>query len=111
MFSSCFRFNLFLLGKFSDLEPQCLPLLEDQLFGMNPQLIHVRVEDIRIGILQEGKVQMKEVQGPKVQGSLEDRMEALEQEVFRYKKMAEREVDVIHKISSELITKHEGDEF
>src|SRR4051812_18594872 len=36
-------------------------------------------------------------------------MEALEQEVFRYKKMAEREVDVVHKISLELITKHEGE--
>src|SRR4051812_39444625 len=33
-------------------------------------------------------------------------MEALEYEVFRYKKMAEREVDVIHKKSSELIAKH-----
>src|SRR4051812_43763555 len=58
-------------------------------------------------ILKDGKVQMKEVQGPNGEGSLEDRMEALEQEVFRYKKMEEPEVDVIHKISSELITKHE----
>ena len=49
---------------------------------------------------------MKEVQGPKGEGSLEDMMEALEQEVFKYKKTAEREVDIIHKISSELITKH-----
>jgi len=57
-------------------------------------------------ILKEGKVQMKEVKGPKGEGSLEDRMEALEHEVFRYKKMVKREVDIIHKISSELITKH-----
>jgi hypothetical protein len=27
-------------------------------------------------------------------------MEALEQEVFKYKKMAEREVDIIHRIKS-----------
>ena len=58
-------------------------------------------------LLEDGEVQIKEVQGPKGEGSLEDRMEALEQEVFRYKKMAEREVDIIHKICSELITKHQ----
>jgi hypothetical protein len=32
-------------------------------------------------------------------------MEALEQEVFKYKKMAECEVDIIHRINQELITK------
>src|SRR3954466_1171196 len=52
---------------------------------------------------------MKQVQGPKGEGGQEDGMKALEQEVFRYKKMAEHEVDVIHNISSELITKHEGE--
>jgi hypothetical protein len=33
-------------------------------------------------------------------------MEALEQEVFKYKKMVEREVDLIHRINQELIAKH-----
>jgi hypothetical protein len=33
-------------------------------------------------------------------------MEELEQEVFRYKKMAECEVDIIHRINQELIAKH-----
>jgi hypothetical protein len=33
-------------------------------------------------------------------------MEALEQEVFKYKKMSEREVDIIHRINQELIAKH-----
>ena len=33
-------------------------------------------------------------------------MEKLEQEVFMYKKMAEREVDIFYKINSELISKH-----
>jgi hypothetical protein len=33
-------------------------------------------------------------------------MEALEQEVFKYKKMAEREVDIIHRINQELVTKY-----
>ncbi|KAK1602997.1 hypothetical protein QYE76_048209, partial [Lolium multiflorum] len=51
-------------------------------------------------------IKIKDVQGPKGEGSLEDRMEKLEQEVFNYKKMAEREVDIFHKIVSELIDGH-----
>ena len=56
--------------------------------------------------LVEGELQIKDVQGPKGEGSLEDRMEKLEQEVFNYKKMVEREVDIFHKIVSELIDGH-----
>jgi hypothetical protein len=44
--------------------------------------------------LKDGELQIKDVQGPKGEGNLEARMEALEQEVFKYKKMAEREVDI-----------------
>jgi hypothetical protein len=61
-------------------------------------------------LLKDGKVQIEDVRGPKGEGSLEARMEArmeeLEQEVFRYKKMTECEVDIIHKISVELIAEH-----
>jgi hypothetical protein len=56
--------------------------------------------------LKDGELQIEDVQGPTGEGSLEDRMEALEQEVFKYKKMAEREVDIIHRINLELIAKH-----
>src|SRR3954471_16746909 len=73
---------------------------------LNPYMYELKIHPKEL-ILKDGKVQMREVQGPKGEGSLEDMMEALEQEVFRYKKVAEREVDVIHKISSELIAKHE----
>jgi hypothetical protein len=47
--------------------------------------------------LKDGKVLIEDVRGPKGEGSLEARMEELEQEVFRYKQMAEREVDIIHR--------------
>jgi hypothetical protein len=57
-------------------------------------------------LLEDGKVQIEDVRGPKGEGSLEARMEELEQEVFRYKKMVEREVDIIHKISAELMAEH-----
>jgi hypothetical protein len=56
--------------------------------------------------LEDGELQIKDVQGPKGEGSLEARMEALEQEVFKYKKMAEREVDIIYRIHQDLVTKY-----
>jgi predicted RNase H-like nuclease (RuvC/YqgF family) len=56
--------------------------------------------------LKDGELQIKDVQVSKGEGSLEARMEALEQEVFKYKKMAEREVDFIHRINQELVTKY-----
>jgi hypothetical protein len=57
-------------------------------------------------LLKDGELQIEDVQGPKGEGSLEARMEELEQEVFRYKKMAEREVDIIHRINQELVAEH-----
>jgi septal ring factor EnvC (AmiA/AmiB activator) len=57
-------------------------------------------------LLKDGELQIKDVQGPKGEGRLEARMEALEQEVFKYKKMAEHEVDIIHRINQELVTKY-----
>jgi hypothetical protein len=56
--------------------------------------------------LEDGKLQIEDVRGPIGEGSLEARMEALEQEVFKYKNMAEHEVDIIHRINQELIAKH-----
>jgi hypothetical protein len=56
--------------------------------------------------LKDGELQIQDVQGPKGEGSLKARMEALEQEVFKYKKMAEREVDIIYRINQELIAKY-----
>ena len=73
---------------------------------INPYMRELKIHPKEL-LLEGGEVRIKEVQGPKGEGSLEDRMEALEQEVFRYKKMAEREVDIIHKICSELIAEHQ----
>jgi hypothetical protein len=57
-------------------------------------------------LLKDGELQIKDVQRPKGEGSLGARMEALEQEVFKYKKMAECEVDIIHRINQELVAKY-----
>jgi hypothetical protein len=56
--------------------------------------------------LKEGELQIEDVQGPTGEGNLKGRMEALEQEVFKYKKMAEHEVDIIYRINQELVVKH-----
>jgi hypothetical protein len=56
--------------------------------------------------LKDGELQIKDAQGPKGERSLEARMEALEQEVFKYKKMAECKVNIIHRINQELVTKY-----
>jgi hypothetical protein len=57
-------------------------------------------------LLKDGELQIKDVRGPKGEGSLEARMEALEQEVFKYKKMVECKVDIIHRINQELVAKY-----
>jgi hypothetical protein len=72
---------------------------------INPYMRELKMHPKELS-LKDGKLQIEYVQGLIGEGSLEARMEALEQEVFKYKKMAEREVDIIHKINQELIAKH-----
>ena len=73
--------------------------------AVNPYMAELKMHPKELS-RKDGKLQIKDVQGPKGEGSLEARMEKLEQEVFRYKKMAEREVDIIYKINAELIREH-----
>ena len=81
---------------------------KDSFFAkvINPYLNELKMHPKEL-LLKEGKVQVEDVQGPQGEGSMEDRMKSLEQEVFKYKKMAEREVDIVHRIVAELIAKHE----
>ena len=72
---------------------------------VNPYMNELKMHPKEL-LLKDGKVQEEDVRGSKGEGSLEARMEKLEQEVFRYKKMAEREVDIIHRINAELIAEH-----
>jgi hypothetical protein len=72
---------------------------------INPYMRELKMHPKELS-LKDGKLQIEDVQGPTGEGSLEARMEALEQEVFKYKKMAKREVDIIHRINQELIAKH-----
>jgi hypothetical protein len=55
---------------------------------MEHQKLWIRLRRIKELSLKDGELQIEDVQGPTGEGSLEARMEALEQEVFKYKKMA-----------------------
>jgi hypothetical protein len=83
------------------------PSKEDPLADtINPYMRELKMHPKELS-LKDGELQIKDVQVPKGEGNLEARMEALEQEVFlKYKKMAEREVDIIHRINQELVTKY-----
>jgi hypothetical protein len=72
---------------------------------INPYMRELKMHPKELS-LKDGKLQIEDVRGPTGEGSLKARMEALEQEVFKYRKMAEREVDSIHRINQELIAKH-----
>jgi hypothetical protein len=72
---------------------------------INPYMRELKMHPKELS-LKDGKVQIEDVRGPKGKGNLEARMEELEKEVFRYKKMADGEVDIIHRINEELIAKY-----
>ena len=80
---------------------------KDSFFAnvMNPYMNELKMHPKEL-VLKDGKVQAEDVQGPAGEGSQEERMKKLEQEVFTYKKMAEREVDIFHKMVAELTAAH-----
>ena len=73
--------------------------------AINPYMAELKMHPKELS-RKDGKLQIKDVQGPKGEGSLEARMEKLEQEVFEYRKMAVREVDIIYKINAGLVSEH-----
>jgi hypothetical protein len=72
---------------------------------INPYMRELKMHPKELS-LKDGKLQIEDVQGPTGEGSLEARVEAPEQDVFKYKKMVKHEVDIIHRINQELIAKH-----
>jgi hypothetical protein len=57
--------------------------------------------------LKDGVLLMEEVKAPKTEGTLEERLEALEQTVFRYNSIVERSLDAHHFMNLELEKKIE----
>jgi hypothetical protein len=103
-----FCFELFLSGivlNFGVAMSSFGPSEENSLSdSINPYMRELRMHPKELS-LKDGELQIKDVQGSKGEGSLEARMGTLEQEVFKYQKMAEREVEIIHRINQELVVK------
>ena len=80
---------------------------KDNFFAnvVNPYMNELKMHPKEL-VLKDEKVQAEDVQGPAGEGSQEERMKKLEQEVFTYKKMAEREVDIFHEMLAELTAAH-----
>ena len=63
--------------------------------------MHTQVFQLRDGVLHK-----HDLEGPKKEGDEKTRLEEVEQEVFKYKKMIERGVSANHRIIAEIITLH-----
>ena len=88
MFSSCFHFDLFLpdciLGSEAAMSSSRPP--KDSFFAnvVNPYMNELKMHPKEL-LLKDGKVQVEDVWGSAGEGSQEERMKKLEQEVFTYK--------------------------
>jgi chromosome segregation ATPase len=78
---------------FPVLDLNFMPIIKEGMLVTDERCAQYRVLEREIQILEEENLRLR-------------RMEALEQEVFKYKKMAEREVDIIHRINQELVAKY-----
>ncbi|KAE8776638.1 40S ribosomal protein S5-1 [Hordeum vulgare] len=56
--------------------------------------------------MHEGVLHIRDVEGPKKTGSVEARLEAMEQQVFKCQGMVERELNANHMMITEITNKH-----
>ena len=95
----CFLFRLFLPGKLlEDLGAMASPSSPKDTFVVNvinPYLAEVRKHP-QVLHVEEGVLHKEDLKGPVKEGSTEDRLKKMEQEVFRYKKM----VDLVLKLTT-----------
>ncbi|KAE8817513.1 40S ribosomal protein S5-1 [Hordeum vulgare] len=59
--------------------------------------------------MREGMLHIRDVQGPKNTGSVETRLEAMEQKVFKCQGMVERGLNANHMMITEFTNKHRID--
>ncbi|KAE8808603.1 40S ribosomal protein S5-1 [Hordeum vulgare] len=76
--------------------------------GINPYLAGVlhHPKSIR---MREGVLHIRDVEGPKKTGSVEARLEAMEQQVFKCQGMVERGLNANHMMITEFTNKHKID--
>ncbi|KAE8812833.1 40S ribosomal protein S5-1 [Hordeum vulgare] len=59
--------------------------------------------------MREGMLHIRDVEGPKKSGSVEMRLEAMEQQVFKCQGMVERGLNASHMMITEFTNKHKID--
>ncbi|KAE8804882.1 40s ribosomal protein s5-1 [Hordeum vulgare] len=59
--------------------------------------------------MREGMLHIRDVEGPKKTGSMEARLEAMEQQIFKCQGMVERGLNANHMIITEFTSKHRID--
>ncbi|KAE8799974.1 40S ribosomal protein S5-1 [Hordeum vulgare] len=59
--------------------------------------------------MREGMLHIRDVEGPKKTGSVETRLEAMEQQVFKCQGMVERAINANHMMITEFTNKHRID--
>ena len=72
---------------------------------INPYLAEVRKHP-QVLHVEDGVLRKEDLKGPVKEGSTEDRLKEMEQEVFKYKKMVERSVEDNFDMMNELKTFH-----
>ena len=75
---------------------------------INPYLTEV-LQHPRIIEMREGVLHIRDVEGPKGIGSVESRLEAMEQQVFMCQGMVERGINASHKMLAEFTNNYEPD--
>ena len=85
-----------------DITPPSSP--KDKFFVnvINPYLAEVKMHPQTLQ-LKDGVLHKQDLEEPKKEGDEKTRLEELEHEVFKYKKMVERGVEVNHRVISDLI--------
>ena len=103
--SCVFFLGLFLPGKLlADLGAMASPSSPKDKFVINvinPYLAEVRKHP-QVLHVEDGVLRKEDLKGPVKEGSTEDRLKEMEQEVFKYKKMVERGVEANFSITNEL---------
>ncbi|KAE8768209.1 40S ribosomal protein S5-1 [Hordeum vulgare] len=81
--------------------------LKDKIFEkvINPYLTGVLQHPQSIE-MREGMLHIRDIEGPKKTGSMEARLEAMEQRVFKCQGMVERGLNANHMMITELTSKH-----
>ena len=83
---------------------------KDKIFEkvINPYLTEVLKHPQSIE-MREGMLHIRDVEGPKMTGSVETRLEAMEQQVFKCQGMVERGLNANHTMITEFTSNHKMD--